>query len=98
MRNIEKQENDPEKRVDRGNSSAVAMGAGAAPMVASYVSNHLNGGSARTAGPDGRPCGVILRFDDLRATRPNIERIRERVRLLNDRLAATGTPLPLRVV
>jgi len=98
MTNIEKHEDDPEKRIDRANSSAVPRGAGAAPMVGSHASNQRNGGSARTGEPDGRPCGVILRFEDLRATRPNIERIRERVRLLNRHLAASGTPLRLRVV
>jgi hypothetical protein len=98
MTNIEKEDDGPEERIDRANSSAVPMGAGAAPMVGRYVRNHRNGGSARTGGPDGRPFGVILRLEDLRATPPNIERIRERVRQLNSHLAASGAPLRLRVV
>jgi hypothetical protein len=98
MTNIDNREEDPEERIDRINSSAVRVGAGAAPTVGRYVSNHRNSDSARIGGSDGRTSEVILRFEDLRATRPNIERIRERVRLLNRHLAASGTPLRLRVV
>jgi hypothetical protein len=91
MTNIDKHEKVREERIDRVYSSA-------APMVGRYVSNHRNGGSARAGEPHGRPLGVILRLEDLPATRPNIERIRERVRQLNRHLAASGTPLRLRVV
>jgi hypothetical protein len=98
MTNIEKHENVTEEQIDRANSSAVPVGAGAALMVGRYVRDHRNGGSARASAPDGRPFGVILRFEDLRATPPNIERIRERVRVLNRHPAASGTPLRLRVV
>jgi hypothetical protein len=48
-------------------------------------------------GRDNRGHPVILRLEDLPATPHNLERIRERVRLLNQRLAASGTPLRLRV-
>jgi hypothetical protein len=91
MTNISNREKVTEERIEHVNSSA-------APMVGRYVSNHRNGGSPRTGGPDGRPLGVILRLEDLRATPPNIERIRERVRQLNRHLAASGAPLRLRVV
>src|ERR1041385_8011446 len=75
MMKLEKHENVTEERIDRANSSAVPMGAGAAPTVGRYVRDHRNGGSARASAPDGRPFGVILRFEDLRATPPNIKRI-----------------------
>jgi hypothetical protein len=98
MTNIEKHEKVTGERIDRANSSAVPIGAGTAPTVGRCIGNYRNSGSARTGEPDGRPCGVILRFEDLRATRPNLERIRERVRLLNRHLGASGTPLRLRVL
>jgi len=44
------------------------------------------------------PQAIILRLDKLPATPGNVERIRERVRLLNRRLAASGTPFRLRVI
>ena len=91
MTNIEKHEKITEERIDRVNSSA-------APTVGRYVSNHRNGGSAATGEPDGRTLGVILRLEDLRATPPTIERIRDKVRQLNRHFAASGTPLRLRVV
>ena len=40
----------------------------------------------------------ILRLEDLPATPHNLERVREHVRMLNQQLAASGTPLRLRVV
>ena len=91
MTNISNREKVTEERIERVNSSA-------APMVERYVRNHRNGGSPRTGKPHGRPLGVILRLEDLRATPPNIARIRERVRQLNRHLAASGAPLRLRVV
>ena len=91
MTDIENHENVTEVRMNRVNSSA-------ASMVGRYASKHRNGGSARTGEPDGRPVGVVLRLEDLRATPRNVERIRKRVRLLNRHLAASGTPLRLRVV
>jgi hypothetical protein len=74
MTKVEKHEDVTEERIDRANSSAVPMGAGAAPTVGRYAGDHRNGGSARTSAPDGRLFGVILRLEDLRATPPNIER------------------------
>ncbi|HOK45900.1 MAG TPA: hypothetical protein PLA43_10880 [Bryobacteraceae bacterium] len=44
------------------------------------------------------PRGIILRLEDLPATPVNLERIRERVRLLNLRLLESGTPFRLRVI
>jgi hypothetical protein len=41
---------------------------------------------------------VILRLDELPATPRNLERIRERIRVLNERLAGSGTPLRLRII
>jgi hypothetical protein len=98
MTNIEKHEKETEERIDRANSSAVPMGAATAPIgrvVRKGTSERRLGG---IGAPDDRPLGVILRLEDLRATPPNIERIRERVRVLNRHLAASGTPLRLRVV
>ncbi len=44
------------------------------------------------------PLPIIVRLDEVPATARNTARIRERVRLLNQRLAASGTPFQLRVV
>jgi hypothetical protein len=41
---------------------------------------------------------IVLRLEALPATPRNLERIREQVRLLNLRLAKTGTPFRLRVM
>jgi hypothetical protein len=70
-----------------------------------YPLAQLNARSAAREQRNGRgPAGedrtrpVILRLEDLPATPSNLERIRERVRLLNCRLAASGTPFRLRVI
>lgn len=41
---------------------------------------------------------IILRLEDLPSTPQNLERIREKVRQLNERLAESGTPFQLRLV
>jgi hypothetical protein len=43
------------------------------------------------------PQAIILRLEDLPATPRNLERILERVRLLNERLAESGAPFRLRM-
>jgi hypothetical protein len=51
-----------------------------------------------TAAAEERTRVIVLRLEDLPATPCNLERIRERIRLLNRRLADSGTPFQLRVV
>jgi hypothetical protein len=46
----------------------------------------------------GRPRAMLLRLEQMPATPSNFERIRERVRQINQRLADAGAPFRLRVV
>ncbi len=85
MANIEKHQNQPmEKMVDAG-LDADPMRARRSHLIGRYVSGQQN-----------EP--VILRLEELPATSHNLKRIRERVRLLNEQLAASGMPFRLRVV
>lgn len=54
--------------------------------------------TAKIPQPEYPPRGIVLRLEDLPATPLNVERIRERVRLLNQRLLESGTPFRLRVM
>lgn len=92
--NIEKHLKPTTAQIDHADSSAVPTRARASHLIGRYIKNRQNDGRHRDDGTQ----PMILRLEDLPATPHNLERIRERVRLLNQRLAASGTPLRLRVV
>ncbi len=96
MANIEKHPKQPLEQLDQADSSEVPMHARAAHLIGRYIKNQQSDHRGRTGEDRTRP--VILRLDDLPATPSNLDRIRERVRLLNRRLAASGTPFRLRVI
>ena len=93
--NIEKHLKPTMEQIDNADSSAVPTCARASHLIGRYTKNRENDGTGKRH--DGAQ-PMILRLEDLPATPHNLERIRERVRLLNQRLAASGTPLRLRVV
>ena len=95
MANIEKYLKPTMEQIDHADSSEVPTCARASHLIGRYIKNRQNGG--RVHREDGAQ-PVILRLEDVPATPHNLERIRERVRLLNQRLAASGTPFRLRVV
>jgi hypothetical protein len=96
--NIEKHQKQPMEQIEDAGSSADPTCARASHVRGRYMTNQQTDGRVHLAGRDNRGHPVILRLEDLPATPHNLERIRERVRLLNQRLAASGTPLCLRVV
>ncbi len=96
MANIEKHPKQPLEQIDQADSSEVPTCARAAHLIGRCIKNQQSDGRGRTG--EERPRPVILRLDDLPATTSNLERIRERIRLLNRRLAASGTPFRLRVI
>ena len=97
MANIEKHPKHPLEQLEQPDFSAVPTHARATHVIGPYIKNHQSDGRGRIPGEE-RTRPVILRLEDLPATPGNIERIRERVRLLNRRLAASGTPFRLRVI
>ena len=96
MANIEKHPKQPLEQVDQADSSGVPTCARAAHLIGRYIKNQQSDGRGRSG--EARTQPVILRLDDLPATASNLDRIRERIRLLNRRLAASGTPFRLRVI
>jgi hypothetical protein len=58
----------------------------------------LQDDSGRPTGPDQPIKKVILQLVDVPATPANVERIRERVQILNRQLADAGIPVRLRVI
>jgi hypothetical protein len=93
--NIEKHLKPTMEQIDNADSSAVPTCARASHLIGRYTKNRENEGTVNRH--DGAQ-PMILRLEDLPATPHNLERIRERVRLLNQRLASSGTTLRLRVV
>ena len=96
--NIEKHPKTTVEELYQADSSAVPTRAGASHLFGRNIKNRQNDGRAHLPGDEDRTRPVILRLEDLPATPRNLERIRERVRLLNRQLAASGTPFRLRVV
>jgi hypothetical protein len=94
--NIEKHPKPPQEQLDQADFSGVPTCARAAHLIGRYIKNQHSDGRGRTG--EERTLPVTLRLEDLPATSSNLERIRERVRLLNRRLAASGTPFRLRVI
>lgn len=96
MANIEKHPKHPLEQIDQADSGEVPTHARAPHPIGRYINNQQSDGRGLTGEERTRP--VILRLEDLPATPSNLERIRERVRLLNRRLAASGAPFQLRVI
>ena len=66
------------------------------PSVASAHAPHLM--RQHLPGVEDGGASFILRLEDLQANPENLERMRERVRHLNRRLAQSGAPFRLRLV
>ncbi len=96
MANIEKHQKHPLEQLDQADVSVVPTHARAAQLIGRYIKNQQNDGSGCSR--EERTRSAILRLEDLPATPSNIARIRKRVRLLNRRLAASGTPFRLRII
>lgn len=95
MANIEKHPKHPLEELDQTDFSEVPTHARAAHLIGRYIKNQQSDNRGRTGEDRTRP--VILRLEDLPATPSNLDRIRERIRLLNRRLEASGTPFRLKV-
>ncbi len=95
MANIEKHPKQPLEQLEQADFSAVPTRARSPHLIGRYIKNQQTDDRGR--GGEGPTRPVILRLEDLPATPGNVERIRERVRLLNRHLAASGTPFRLRV-
>jgi hypothetical protein len=93
--NIEKHLKATMEQIDHADSSAVPTCARASHLIGRYIKGRQNDCRVHR---DDRAQPMIVRLEDTPATPHNLERIRERVRLLNQRLAASGTPFRLRVV
>ena len=85
-------------QIENADSSAVPTCARASHLVGHYIKNRQSGGGVHLRGGHDRGQPLIVRLEDLPATPQNVERIRESVRLLNQRLASAGAPFRLRVV
>lgn len=97
MANIEKHPKATVEQIDRADSGAVPTRARASHLIGRYIKNRHDNGRARASGEEEHVRPVILRLEDLPATPRNLKRIRERVRMLNRQLAASGTPFRLRI-
>lgn len=98
MANLEKHPKHAMEQIDLADFSAVPTCGRASHLIGQYIKNRQSDGRSRSPGVDDRMRAVILRLEDTPATPGNLERLRERVRLLNQRLADSGTPIRLRMV
>ena len=78
MTNIEKYGKVTDRRIDRAKLRAVLTEASASAVVERSVNVHRNRDSPGADELGGRPSGVILRLENVRATPSNLERIREK--------------------
>jgi hypothetical protein len=97
MANLEKHTRRPIEPVDEAGFSAVQMSGRSPRLVCSYGKSPQNDVRGRSSAPEYGAHAVVLQLG-LPATPRNVERIRERVRVLNRRLAASGTPFQLRMI
>jgi hypothetical protein len=96
--NIEKHPKPPMEQIDQADFSAVPTCARSSHLIGQYIKNRQDGGHRHIPGVEDRTRAIIMRLEDVPATPHNLERMRERVRLLNRRLADSGAPFRLRVV
>jgi hypothetical protein len=96
--NIEKHQKQPMEQIVDAGSSGDPTRACASHLIGRYISNEQNDCRVQFYGREDRGQPVILRLENLPATPHNFKRIHERVRLLNQQLAASGMPFRLRVV
>jgi hypothetical protein len=96
--NLEKYPKSPIEQLERAESSDVPTSARSPRVVGRYIKNRQGDTRGSAFGRSHATGGVILRLEDVAATPGNIERIRERVRQLNNQLAAAGAPLRLRMI
>ena len=98
MADNEKHPKSTVEEINHGDSSAVSTRARTLHLNGRYIKNRQNECRTQPTADEERTHAVILRLDDLPATSHNLQRIRELVRRLNRQLAASGTPVRLRVV
>jgi hypothetical protein len=94
---IEKHQKQPMEQIVAG-SSADPTRAHASHLIGRYISNQQNDCRVQLCGREDRGQPVMVRLEDLPATPHNLKRIHERVRSLNQQLAASGMPFRLRLV
>jgi hypothetical protein len=88
----------PVQEAEQADVSAFPTHARAPHVAAGCLKNRRSHVRGRASGPEHGVQAVILRLDDVPANPRNVERIRERIRLLNRQLADSGTPFQLRVI
>lgn len=96
--NLEKHPKGLVEQIEQADFSAVPTHARSPHVLGSYIKNRQDNDCGRVSGREHEAQEVILRLEDVPATPGNIERIRERLRLLNRQLAASGTPFRLRMI
>jgi hypothetical protein len=98
MANMEKHPQRAVEQIEQADASEVPTCARSPLLIGQYIKDRRRGGRAYPAPAGSRGQPVILRLDDVPATPHNLERMEERIRELNRLLAASGTPVRLRVV
>ncbi|MEO8341690.1 MAG: hypothetical protein ABI604_18635 [Nitrospirota bacterium] len=96
--NIEKHLKHPMEQIDQADFSEVPTCGRSSRLIGHYIKNREDGARNHVLPVEERPQAILFRLDHTPATPPNLERLRERVRALNRRLADSGTPFRLRVV
>ncbi len=98
MANVEKHQKHPMEQIDRADFSEVPTRGRSSRLIGRYIKNRQDRVRNHVLPAEKRPQAILLRLEDTPAAPTNMERIRERVRSLNRRLADSGTPFRLRVV
>ena len=98
MTNIEKRPKQTLEQIDQADFSAVPRHSRASHLVGQCIENGQNSAGRHLPTGEDRAASLILRFENLPAIPDNVERMRDRVRQLNRRLAESGAPFRFRLV
>lgn len=96
--NIQKHPKRPIEEVEQADFSPVPTHARSPRLVGHYIKNREKDVRLRASRPRQDAQAVLLRLADVEPTPQNIERIRRRIRLMNQQLASSGKPFRLRMI
>jgi hypothetical protein len=96
--NIEKHPKKLAEELDQADFSLIPTRARSSYLTGRYVKSRRPGRRNHVPRVVERAQSIVLYLEDLPATPRNLERIRQRVQLLNRQLAQSGMPFRLRVV
>lgn len=96
--NVEKHPKRPFEEAEQADFSTVPTRARSPRIVGRYIKNHEKDARVRASRQRRATQAVILRLANVDPTPQNVERIRERIRMMNQQLASSSKPFRLRML